>query len=176
MHLDDLRVFYELHCGTRRHHGLPPQPFAFFEAIHRNFFKLARGRVFLASCEHTPVAGALFLEDREVAYYKFAASDLTMQSLRPNNLVLWEAIQHYCHAGFQEIDLGRTAMHQDGLRRFKRGWGSVESTVDYHRIDPATNCQLREKGKETGWHNRVFRLLPIPLSRWFGGLLYRHAA
>src|SRR4030095_10554900 len=34
--LESLRQFHRLYCLTRQRHGLPPQPFSFFEAIHRH--------------------------------------------------------------------------------------------------------------------------------------------
>jgi hypothetical protein len=44
--LESVQEFYELHERTRRRHGLPPQPFQFFEKIHQHL--LARGMGFVA--------------------------------------------------------------------------------------------------------------------------------
>ena len=34
-----IEVYYGLHCETRRKHGVPPQPFSFFQNIFRNTTK-----------------------------------------------------------------------------------------------------------------------------------------
>ena len=38
-----LAAFYRLHCLTRRYHGLPPQPWSFFEKIHEHIIAPAEG-------------------------------------------------------------------------------------------------------------------------------------
>lgn len=43
-----MEEFYDLHGRTRRRHGLPPQPFGFFEAIARNLMECGLGEIILA--------------------------------------------------------------------------------------------------------------------------------
>ena len=174
--IEALRSFYAIHCRTRRRHGLPPQPFSFFSQIHRHILSRDEGRVFLAFVEEKPVAGAMFLESGRTALYKFAASDAAHQSLRPNNLLLWRAIQWYARFGFDRIDLGRTSMGNPGLRRFKQSWGATETSHDYFRYNVSAGRFTSAPNPETGWHNRLFRTLPGFVSRLLGNVLYRHVA
>jgi len=41
-------IFYALHCETRRHHGLPPQPAGFFHLIHKHVIEKGFGVISLA--------------------------------------------------------------------------------------------------------------------------------
>ena len=43
-----MKLYYELHCLTRRKHGLPPQPFSFFSNIHAHLVSKGFGFVALA--------------------------------------------------------------------------------------------------------------------------------
>ena len=127
--------FYRLHVRTRRRHGLPPQPKSFFLNIHDEIIKPGSGFVVLAKRRSIPVAAAVFLHTGKKAVYKFGASDERHQDLRGNNLVMWEAIQFLAQNGFDTLHLGRTSFENEGLRRFKLAWGTVEETINYFRFD-----------------------------------------
>lgn len=172
--LDSLRAFYHLLCKTRQRHGVPPQPWSFFENIHRHIISKDQGSLFLAFHDQLPIAGALYLHDREKAIYKFGASDHQYQSLRPNNLVMWEAIQWLIENGCQSLDFGRTSLDNEGLRRFKQSWRTTETILPYYSLDPTTETILEQPDQSSGWHNQVFRRMPKPISRLAGQLLYKH--
>ena len=123
--LEATRIFYRLHCQTRRRHGLPPQPSRFFENIGRHAFESGHGFAAIAQFEGRPIAAALLVHDHRQAIYKFAGSDTRFQHLRPNNLVLWAAVKHCADMGFTSLHLGRTSLENVGLRRFKLGFGAV---------------------------------------------------
>jgi len=123
------------------------------------------------------IAGAVFLHFGSQAIYKYGASEKENQHLRPNNLIMWEAIRHYCEKGFKTISLGRTELENEGLLQFKRGWGALESILKYHKFDLARNVFVSNSDSRlTGWHNKVFRSYQIPILRLIGSLLYRHIA
>jgi hypothetical protein len=174
--LDAVRAFYRLQCKTRKKHGLPPQPFQFFQNIHRHILSPDRGFVVLARKERTTVAGAVFFHLGNRAVYKFGASDDQFQHLRANNLVMWEAIRWYAMHGFDELDFGRTSLGNEGLRSFKLGWGTRERRIEYMRYDCRSRGFVVVKDEAFGWHNRVFRALPNPVLQRIGAVLYRHTA
>jgi lipid II:glycine glycyltransferase (peptidoglycan interpeptide bridge formation enzyme) len=123
--LSAVKSFYSLQCKARKKHGLPPQPFSFFKNIHKHVLAENHGIVVLARRKKTPVAGAIFFQFGDRAIYKFGASNETFQHLRGNNLVMWEAIRHFSRAGLKKLNLGRTSLDNDGLRRFKLGWNAT---------------------------------------------------
>lgn len=174
--LPTVRAFYALLCQTRKRHGLPAQPFRFFASIHRHVLARNLGHVVLACHAGSPVAGAVFFHSGGTALYKFGASDDSRQHLRANNLVMWEAIKWHARQGFAGLDFGRTSLGNEGLRRYKLGWGPVERTVDYVRYDLQAGAFVTAQDRAAGWHNRLFRVLPISLSRLAGALLYKHVA
>jgi len=70
------------------------------------------------------------------------------------------------------LDFGRTSLDNDGLRRFKLGWGTRERRIDYFRYDPRKDRFVTARDASSGWHNHIFKTLPIPLSRLIGAALY----
>jgi hypothetical protein len=171
-----VRAFYGLHCQTRRKHGLPPQPFLFFENIHRAMLSRDLGFVSLASLGGQPVAGAIFFHLGRKAVYKYGASDERCLQARGNNLVMWEAIKWYIRHRFAVLHLGRTSLENEGLRRFKRGWSAEECRLQYYRFSYAIQELTAMRDEAFGWQNRIFRLLPMRMSRWLGVLMYKQMA
>ncbi len=172
--LEAMRVFYSLHGRTRRRHGLPPQPFRFFQNIHRHVLERDLGFVSVARQGGRPVAAAIFLHMGGKAIYKFGASDERLQHLRGNNSVMWGAIQHLVQRGCEELVFGRTSPGEEGLRRFKLGWGTEEYHIGYRRYDFASQCFVAARDQSSGWHTRVFGVLPVPVLRFLGERLYPH--
>lgn len=175
--LASLRKFYELHCFTRREHGLPPQPFSFFRNLHEHLLQHGIGDLFLANFKGRPVAGAVFFRFGSRVVFKYGASDRQLLSHRPNDLVMWEAIKWYASRGCAEMCLGRTELAHFGLRRFKAKWGSVERSIGYYRYEFGKGEFVPTPppawGKAT---EAVVRHLPLALNRLLGSLLYRHVA
>jgi hypothetical protein len=174
--LEAMRTFYFLHCKTRNRHGLPPQPFQFFHNIHEHILSQNHGFVVLARHQQVPVASAVYFHWGKNAIYKYGASDETFQQLRSNNLVMWEAIKWYARNGFQQLHFGRTSLTNQGLRRFKLGWGTEEHSVEYVRYDMRKNGFVTVKDGSSGWHSHVFNALPGFMSRFVGTMLYKHMA
>ncbi len=170
-----MRDYYALHCLTRQRHGTPPQPFAFFANLRRHVLAAGAGQVVSARHGDRVVASAVFLHRGRHAIYKFGASDEAFQSLRANNLVMWNAIAWYSERGYETFDFGRTDTANEGLRRYKRSWGAAERRVRYYRFDRRTRrCTAARPGG--GWAARIVRRLPRPVARLIGLALYRHAA
>ncbi|MEO7678600.1 MAG: GNAT family N-acetyltransferase [Verrucomicrobiota bacterium] len=172
--LQAVENYYSLHCRTRRKHGLPPQPFAFFSSLQKQILARKNGVVVLARQAGRLVAGGIFFHFGDKAIYKFGASDPSLLELRGNNLVMWAAIKWYAGKGLKSLDFGRTSIGSEGLRRFKLGWGSDEKVVAYSRYDFRKRGFVSGTDHAHGWHNHVFRALPLSLSRLIGSVLYRH--
>lgn len=174
--LDAVRVFYGLLRKTRKRHGLPSQPFGFFQNIHRHVLAQNQGCVVLARHDGVAVAGAVFFHAGKTSLYKFGASDESFQHLRANNLVMWEAIKWHARQGFSSLDFGRTSLGNEGLRRFKLGWGTQERRIDYVRYDCRADGFVTARDDASGWHNRIFKILPSFMSGLIGAVLYKHVA
>lgn len=172
-----VRDYYKLHCRTRRRHGLPPQPWSFFLNLHRNIIGNGSGFVVLAKTDNgrgEPVAGVVILRFGEHAFYKYGASDMNRQDVRGSNFVMWHAILRCIELGCTTLDFGRTSIDDEGLRRFKLGWGTTEKRVGYLKYDFRREKFVSDRDRSQGWYNRIFRAAPVPLSRFVGAVMYRH--
>jgi CelD/BcsL family acetyltransferase involved in cellulose biosynthesis len=170
-----LRDFYNLHALTRRRHGVPPQPWAFFRSIQEEILDCQLGFVVSARRADRCLAAAVYFNWGTSALYKFGASDLRSLHLRPNHLVMWEAIKLFIADGVSTLHFGRTSLDNPGLRRFKRSWGTMEETISYVRINGAAR-PLTSAGRTAASTvtRKLFRNLPPVLNRLAGSLLYQH--
>jgi len=174
--LDAVREFYSLQCKTRKKHGLPPQPFAFFQNIQKHVLAGDLGIIVTARYQGRPIAASVYFHFGQHAIYKYGASDESFQHLRGNNMVMWEAIKWYRRKGMKRLELGRTSVANEGLRKFKLGWRAEEYPIEYWKYDLRSRRFVADTDAAMGWHNRVFRAMPIIFSRAIGAVLYRHSA
>lgn len=171
---EDLETFCRLNYITRREHGLPPQPDKFFRNMLRHVLDRGQGNVILATHGGRTIGGAVYLHFGKKAVYKYGASDRNYQHLRANNLIMWEAIEHYLSNGYRALDFGRTERENKGLLQFKRGWGAAEHLVHYYRYDLRKESYVAGSLRVSGAHTGYFRRMPMPLLKMVGSLLYRH--
>jgi hypothetical protein len=170
---ESIGAFYKLNCGTRRHHGLPPQPWLFFRKIYEHVIAAGKGFVALAEYKNQVAAGAVFTFYRDQAIYKYGASDRSLHRLRPNNLVIWEAIRWCCRKGIRSLNFGRTEPENEGLVQFKRVWGTTEKIIRYFKFDLNKNAFVADSpGPNSSY--RLFKQMPAPVLRVVGNILYRH--
>jgi lipid II:glycine glycyltransferase (peptidoglycan interpeptide bridge formation enzyme) len=172
--LDAVRTFYQMHCLTRKKHGVPPQPASFFERLYDHVIRPGHGQVILAAHLGRIIAGAVYLHFGREAVYKFGASDSRYLHLRPNDLIMWEAIQWYCREGYARFCFGRTEPDNEGLRQFKSGWGAEEKVIRYFKYDIRRKEFVVGKAARASVSAMIFRRMPAPLLRIAGAMLYRH--
>jgi Uncharacterized protein involved in methicillin resistance len=171
-----LHEFYRLNVLTRREHGLPPQPWFFFEKIQQEIIAQGKGFILLAKIGGKFIAGNMFLIFGKKAYYKYGASDIRYQHLRPNNLVLWEGIKKCREYGCEDLNFGRTEMDHTGLLQFKRGFGCSETTINYYLFKPSKNRFIKRgiKMRNLGLRKLIFSRIPISILRIIGNHLYKY--
>jgi len=172
--ITDLHTYYGLHCQTHKRHGVPPQPWSFFEAVHKNVIGKGRGFTVLATCQGRPISGAVYFYSGKKAIYKYGASDLNYQRFRAANLVMWEAIRWFSKNGFDELCFGRTDPENVGLIHFKGGWGAQEEPLYYYRYDLKRSAFVKGAREISGLGGPIFRRMPLPLLRIVGEMLYGH--
>jgi lipid II:glycine glycyltransferase (peptidoglycan interpeptide bridge formation enzyme) len=172
--LEGIKEFYRLNCTTRRHHGLPSQPFHFFKKVHEYIISKKLGFVALASCQKRAIAGAVFFHFGKSAIYKYGASDRKYLDLRANNLIIWEGIRELCKHFYENLCLGRTETENKGLRQFKNGWGTKEYTINYFRYELQTMEFTIHQSRLDHLGTRLFQRMPIPVLNLAGSVLYRH--
>jgi CelD/BcsL family acetyltransferase involved in cellulose biosynthesis len=170
---DLVETFYGLHLQTRRRLGVPVQPRRFFRLVWERLLERDLGYVLLAYAGDEPVAGAVFLSWNGAVTYKYSASDPDWWRARPNNLLLWNAIRIAVDAGARSFDFGRTDAGNDGLRKFKRGWGTEERELAYTCLLGTPSAAADDA---SGLASPLIRRSPALVCRLAGELLYRYAA
>ena len=173
--LGSIEEFYRLNLVTRKRHGLPPQPFAFFKNVFEHILSRDQGVVVTASHKGRAVAASVFFHFGKKAIYKYGASEVKYQHLRPNNLVMWEALTWYNAQGFETLSLGRTEMDNPGLLQFKRTWGGEERLAKYHRYDLRKRNYVALRSPAGARFESLFSRLPTSVLRLVGRTLYKHA-
>jgi hypothetical protein len=167
--------FFRLHCLTRRKHGIPPQPVGFFRSLWKQIIEPGRGFVTCAFSGGRLISAAVFLLFGGTAIFKYGASLESHHPLRANNLVMWRSLHKCVEAGCHVLSLGRSDAGQDGLIRYKDGWGGESRPCDYtvwggHHRSSAAGTIMGEA------MTRVARRMPIPVLRLLGEIAYRHIA
>jgi hypothetical protein len=171
--MESVNEFYTLNCLTRKEHGLPPQPYSFFEKVARHVMTAQKGVVALASHNHKIIAGAVYFYFGTEAIYKYGASEKAFQGLRANNLVMWEAIKWLAHKGMKNLSLGRTETEHHGLTQFKAGWGTRQGILRYFKYDLEKDAFIAGRPKIKTTYT-VFHKMPLPLLKLAGRIFYRH--
>ena len=119
------------------------------------------------------IAGAVFSSFNDQVIFKYGASDKSSHALRPNNLVMWEAIKIYSQNGCNSFDFGRTDLDHKGLLQFKRGWGTQEDTIHYYNYDLVKGEFVNRYPKIKSSYS-IFKHMPMPLLKLVGRVLYKH--
>ncbi len=166
-----LAIFFGLHLETRRRLGVPTQPKSFIARFEK-LFAAGHGCVWVVEDGGEPICAAVFLTQGRTVTYKYSASAGASLNKRPNNLLLLEAVRFYAEQGFERIELGRTDLDQEGLRRFKRSLGAEEIPLAYtYLTEPAP---LGEPSLKERAMTATIRRSPAVVGRLAGQMLYRH--
>lgn len=164
-----LKHFYSLLLLTRRRHGIPPQPFAWFRNLREclgDAFK-----IHVAFKDHLPIASILTLRHKTTLVYKYGCSDARFHAMGAMPLLFWQAIQDGKSLGLCKFDLGRSDIGDQGLIAFKDHLGAVASSLNYYRYP-------HQPGQSTSQQrilsSKVCSYLPDFLLKALGDLFYRH--
>jgi hypothetical protein len=164
-----VEALYELIILTRRRHRLPAQPLPWFRHLIEEGGDAVR--IYVASKDGTPVAGALTLGFKKTLTYKYGASDQTLHATGGMIRLLWQVIQDGRARGYEELDLGRSDIENAGLTTFKDHWAASRSPLCYWRANT--------RRQSTHWHAAMPAALwsyaPDRLIAVAGRLLYKHA-
>ena len=167
----ELDIYYQMHCDTRHRQGVPVQPRRFFAQLWEGLLSRDLGFTALAYRAGKPIAGEVFFAWNRRMIAMYGASDPAHWEVRPNNLVMWKAMEWGSEHGYRLFDFGRTDLDQPGLREFKRRWGATEMPLVYTTIErsrPVAGASLSRALAPLIQH------APAAVGRLVGELLYRH--
>lgn len=167
---EHIEEFYKLHLRTRREQGVPIQPWRFFKEM-KTLFDQDLGFILLALKNGRPLAGAVFLHWQKTLTYKYGASCQEGRKFRPNNLLMWTAMEWGCMNEYTCFDLGRTSLSNQGLRTFKSRWGAREFPLWYASLKPRSGERRLERFMDLS--HIVIQKSPLWVCRFTGEVLYK---
>lgn len=161
--------FYDLMTLTRKRHGLPPQPLAWFWNLRECFGSNLKIRLALRS--EQPLASILTLRFKNCLVYKYGCSDARYHHLGTMPWLFWQAIKDAKGSGLDELDLGRSSTDDEGLITFKEHLGAQASTLQYYRYPSS-----RKKASPimAVRMSKVLSHFPVRLLKVTGNIMYRH--
>ncbi len=171
--INDLNEFYNLHLLTRRKLGVPIQPKNFFRYFFEEIIQNGFGFLTVIEKEKIPIAMGIFAGININITYKFGASNPKYLSCRPNHLMFWTAIQEAKKRGFEVFDFGRTELGNEGLRKFKQGWGTIEQPLFYSYY-PKAPANYKLKFIKDKIITPLIKYSPKFVCRLSGELLYKY--
>jgi len=171
-----LDSFYGLMMLTRKRHALPPQPMQWFRNLIVQFGADLKIRV--ASRQDRPIAAILTLRSGNAMVYKYGCSNEAEHNLGGMQMLMWNTIREAKQEGLTVLDLGRSDCSNTGLITYKDRWGTERSTLTYFRRTRNLPGQESAGTDVRDWKlhlaGLIFSRLPVRMSSWAGGLLYKH--
>jgi len=166
-----LDQFYRLLLMTRRRHGVPPQPLAWF----RNLVSCLgdKVKIRIASKDENPVAGILTLQNKQRLVYKYGCSDERFNQLGGMQMLLWKAIEDAKTGQVTEFDMGRSDCANSGLVTFKDRWGATRTRLTYLRYPRVRFRSIRD-ATQGNISKRIFACMPNGLLTATGRVLYKY--
>ena len=172
---DGLRTFYALHTSVRKKHGLPPQPYRFFENMLHQLRADGYIRIPVIRYDGDIVASAIVLSTNKKQHLEYIACKQDCFSLGANQMLLWEIIKAAHSSGALELDFGRSAIDNDSLTNFKERWGAKSHQLYYYNFPASKKASERTGGNpKRELLTSLNRHLPSRLLKWEGEVLYRH--
>ena len=170
-----LHQFYSLQILTRRRHGVPPQPLAWFRNLRDFLGDTLKIRV--ASRDGRPIASIITVRYKSTLVYKYGCSESAAHKFGPMPFLFWHTIQRAKAEGVTQFDLGRSDTHQAGLIAFKDHMGATATPLSYHRYPaiaakPSGFTAFMQRPEISA----VSAHLPAILLRAASNILYRHMA
>jgi len=128
-----------------------------FEYFQQRFRLRENVRAFLARSEGQVIAGITlrFFPGGLVEYSNNSSLDAFLH-LKPNDLLLWNAIEWACREGFPRFSLG-------GAHRFLREFGGTVTPIYRYRLDRTSLRRHDLRENLTDWGRAALRRMPRPV-------------
>lgn len=173
--LDDVRKFYTLFLRTRKKLGVPPYPFALFQAVWEILDKANMAKLSLVEYNDLPIGGLIVFNFKERMIAAYMASHERYLHLNPNNLLFWATIEWACKNGYKYYDFGASSPYQKSLIAFKSRWGGSEIRLPfYFYLNTVSTMPILDSNTPSyRLFRKVWSRTPISVARTFGPFFTR---
>ncbi len=169
-----LPEFYSVFSRNMRDLGTPVYGRGLFAAALRQF--PADAELVVVRAELTPVAAALLLHGPGVTEVPSASSLRQYNHTCANMLLYWKLLERAIERGQAVFDFGRSTI--DGnTYRFKKQWGAKPAPAAWQYYRPGGDApgdnDPRPENPRYQRLIRIWRQLPVSLTRWIGPSIVR---
>ena len=167
--------FFNLQLESRRRLGVPSQPLKFFRTVHEVFAQRDSIEVWFALHQGKRIAAVVVLRDGNDLHAKWSARVAGSPDGASHLIFMTIAEHHAQHAS--SLDFGRTDSRNRGLSRFKRELGATPTDLPYSYF-PLMPTVTSAENLTGVWQtaSRVWRNLPLPVTRVLNNVTYRYLA
>lgn len=172
---DDWRAFHDRYAASRRRLGLPAMPPRFFEALRKHL--PPDSLVLQLATQDSQVLGAgLSLVFNGVWILEWVGDSPEGRKVGANQALYWAAVRTAAARGCRTFSFGRTAVSNEGLRVYKRHWGTLESDLPtvLWGADGGTSAETASAGPWRQYVQPVMERAPATLYTALSSLCYRH--
>lgn len=164
--------YYHINNENMRRLGTPAHSKAFFQNIISAF---PDSVLLMAKLNNKFIGGMLLVKHKDTMLMPWTASLPNCLSLRPNNLLYWEAIRLACSTGFKYLDFGRSKW-DSGTFRFKSQYGAepVQLFYQYHLNTARKEPDFDPDSSSFKPLIDIWRILPVGLLNTIGPHIIRN--
>jgi FemAB-related protein (PEP-CTERM system-associated) len=165
--------FYSVFSRNMRDLGTPVYGANFFRNILETFPGSTRILSVLLNGE--TIASGILTWFRDVLEVPWASSLRKYRSLCANNLLYWEAIAFAIRNGAKKFDFGRSTPGE-GTYHFKKQWGTTSLPLQWqYLLDESKQIpELNRQNPKYQLAIRIWRQLPVPITRVIGPMIVRN--
>jgi len=166
-HREMLDDFYRLWTIRMRELGTPCYSRGLFRGILETFKD--NSRIFLALSDGKVAAVLFTYAFNGCAHTRWGAALREYDSISPNYLVNWSAIEYYCRAGMRWFDFGRSTVGS-GQHTFKKRWGTRPVPLNWqYWIRPGRKLNLvKPDAPKYRKKAEIWKRIPLTVTRVIG--------
>lgn len=164
--------FFDLYSRNLRRLGTPCFPRRYFEILQQRFGPALEIREVLLQGRPVAVVMSFYFRDRVLPYY--GASDPAYWEYAPNDYMYFDLMRAAAARGIRIFDFGRSKLGT-GSFAFKAHWGMECKELPYEvrLVRRKTLPNYTPLNPRYQWAVRLWRRLPLSLTRWIGPHLIR---
>lgn len=176
---DDLKGWYSVYLESMRRNVVPARSYRFFRALWQSMGPKGLMRVWLV--EHhtdagtTIVGGNVYFRLGQTLSYAFNGARTSALPLRPNDILLWQAIHDAHQEGCRVVDLGEVPEGDESLAQYKAKWGAEPVRLYRYYYPGFPDAEHSSEGNDNnlaGMAKAVWRHLPLGVTSWIGDRIY----
>lgn len=166
-----LGEFYSVFSRNMRDLGTPVFGPGLFREVLRQF--PGRAELCVVRAEGAPVASAVLLHGWGIAEVPSASSLRSHGATCCNMLLYWCLLERAAQRGQATFDFGRSSPGS-GTFQFKKQWRALPDPAEWQfYVRKGTASDMRPDNPGYGGLIRLWKRLPVPLTRWIGPPIVR---